>query len=253
VRALKGLEDLIDVSVVSPLMLDRGWTFDETEGASGDRVGGRGFMHEVYTSAAPDYTGRVTVPVLWDRERRTIVSNESADIVRMLNSAFDGLTGSTLDLYPAELRATIDSWNARIYPRVNNGVYRAGFATTQAAYEEAFDELFAELDALDEHLATHRFLAGDRYTEADVRLFTTLLRFDAVYHGHFKCNRQRLEEYAQLPGYLRELYQLDGVAATVDFRHIKDHYYRSHPTINPTGVVPAGPALDYGRPHGRGP
>jgi putative glutathione S-transferase len=251
VRALKGLEDLIDVSVVSPLMLSQGWTFETAEGSTGDRVGGRAFMHEVYTAARADYTGRVTVPVLWDRERETIVSNESADIVRMLGSAFDGLTGNTLDLYPAGLRETIDAWNARVYPRVNNGVYRAGFATTQAAYEEAFAELFAELDAIDAHLASHRFLAGDRFTEADVRLFTTLVRFDAVYHGHFKCNRQRLEEFAHLPGYLRELYQLPGVADTVDFAHIKGHYYRSHPTINPTGVVPAGPALDYSRPHGR--
>ncbi|KGE04474.1 glutathione S-transferase family protein [Pseudohaliea rubra] len=251
VRALKGLEGLIDVSVVSPLMLENGWTFDEAAGSSGDRIGGRAFMHEVYTAAAPDYTGRVTVPVLWDRERATIVSNESADIVRMLNTAFDGLTGSTLDLYPEDLRESIDAWNARVYPRVNNGVYRAGFATTQAAYEEAFGELFAELDAIDAHLAGHRFLAGDRLTEADVRLFTTLLRFDAVYHGHFKCNRQRLEEFTHLPGYLRELYQMPGIADTVDFAHIKGHYYRSHPTINPTGVVPAGPALDYTRPHGR--
>ncbi|MEQ8262719.1 glutathione S-transferase family protein [Pseudohaliea sp.] len=251
VRALKGLEDLIDVSVVSPLMLSKGWTFETAEGSTGDRVGGRAFMHEVYTAARADYTGRVTVPVLWDRDRETIVSNESADIVRMLGSAFDGLTGNTLDLYPAELRETIDAWNARVYPRVNNGVYRAGFATTQAAYEEAFAELFAELDAIDAHLASHRFLAGDRFTEADVRLFTTLVRFDAVYHGHFKCNRQRLEEFAHLPGYLRELYQLPGVADTVDFAHIKGHYYRSHPTINPTGVVPGGPALDYTRPHGR--
>ncbi|HBO11563.1 MAG TPA: glutathione-dependent reductase, partial [Halieaceae bacterium] len=177
--------------------------------------------------------------------------NESADIVRMLGSAFDDLTGNTLDLYPTDLRETIDGWNARVYPRGNNGVYRAGFATTQAAYEEAFGELFAELDAIDAHLASNRFLAGDRFTEADVRLFTTLVRFDAVYHGHFKCNRQRLEEFAHLPGYLRELYQLPGVADTVDFAHIKGHYYRSHPTINPTGVVPAGPALDYSRPHGR--
>jgi putative glutathione S-transferase len=251
VRALKGLEDLIDVSVVSPLMLSQGWTFETAEGSTGDRVGGRAFMHEVYTAARADYTGRVTVPVLWDRERETIVSNESADIVRMLGSAFDGLTGNTLDLYPANLRETIDGWNARVYQRVNNGVYRAGFATTQAAYEEAFGELFAELDAIDAHLADHRFLAGDRFTEADVRLFTTLVRFDAVYHGHFKCNRQRLEEFAHLPGYLRELYQLPGIADTVDFAHIKGHYYRSHPTINPTGVVPAGPALDYSSPHGR--
>ncbi len=251
VRALKGLEDLIDVSVVSPLMLSQGWTFETAEGSTGDRVGGRAFMHEVYTAARADYTGRVTVPVLWDRERETIVSNESADIVRMLGSAFDDLTGNTLDLYPTDLRETIDGWNARVYPRVNNGVYRAGFATTQAAYEEAFGELFAELDAIDAHLASNRFLAGDRFTEADVRLFTTLVRFDAVYHGHFKCNRQRLEEFAHLPGYLRELYQLPGVADTVDFAHIKGHYYRSHPTINPTGVVPAGPALDYSRPHGR--
>jgi putative glutathione S-transferase len=251
VRALKGLEDLIDVSVVSPLMLSQGWTFETAEGSTGDRVGGRAFMHEVYTAARADYSGRVTVPVLWDRERETIVSNESADIVRMLGSAFDDLTGNTLDLYPADLRETIDGWNARVYQRVNNGVYRAGFATTQAAYEEAFGELFAELDAIDAHLADHRFLAGDRFTEADVRLFTTLVRFDAVYHGHFKCNRQRLEEFTHLPGYLRELYQLPGIAETVDFAHIKGHYYRSHPTINPTGVVPAGPALDYTRPHGR--
>ncbi|MEQ9462568.1 MAG: glutathione S-transferase family protein [Haliea sp.] len=252
VRSLKGLDDLIDVSVVSPLMLEQGWTYDEAEGSSGDRVHGHRFHHEVYTRANPDYTGRVTVPVLWDRQRDTIVSNESADIIRMFNSAFDGLTGNTLDLYPEQLRPDIEHWNERIYPAVNNGVYRAGFATTQRAYEEAYAELFAELDHIDAHLANRRYLAGNTLTEADIRLFTTLIRFDAVYHGHFKCNRQRLEDYRHIPGYIRDIYQLPGIADTVDFHHIKTHYYASHRTINPTGVVPAGPDIDYASPHGRG-
>ncbi len=252
VRALKGLEPLIDVSVVSPLMLENGWTFNRDEGSSGDLVGNAEFHHQVYTRAAPSYTGRVTVPVLWDQERNTIVSNESADIIRMLNSAFDALTGNTVDLYPTALHSAIDAWNKRIYPAVNNGVYRAGFATTQEAYEEAYGALFNELDHLDAQLAGQRFLTGERLTEADIRLFTTLIRFDAVYHGHFKCNRQRLEDYRHLPGYIRDIYQQPGVAETVDFDHIKTHYYASHRNINPTGIVPAGPEIDYRAAHGRG-
>ena len=251
-RALKGLSDLMDVSVVSPLMLDRGWTFNKDEGSTGDQLAGHDYHYQIYTAAQADYTGRVTVPVLWDRKKETIVNNESSEIIRMLNSAFDGITGNELDFYPEELREEIDAWNDRIYPAVNNGVYRAGFATTQEAYEEAYAELFAELDHLDAHLADHRYLLGDRLTEADIRLFTTLIRFDAVYHGHFKCNRQRLEDFRHLPGYVRDIYQLPGVADTVDFRHIKTHYYASHRNINPTGVVPAGPDIDYGQPHGRG-
>ena len=252
VRALKGLEPLIDVSVVSPLMLENGWTFNRDEGSSGDLVGNADFHHQIYTRAAPNYTGRVTVPVLWDRERNTIVSNESADIIRMLNSAFDALTGNTVDLYPTALHSAINAWNERIYPAVNNGVYRAGFATTQEAYEEAYRALFNELDHLDAQLADQRFLTGERLTEADIRLFTTLIRFDAVYHGHFKCNRQRLEDYRNLPGYIRDIYQQPGVAETVDFHHIKTHYYASHRNINPTGIVPAGPEIDYHAAHGRG-
>lgn len=252
VRALKGLEPLIDVSVVSPLMLENGWTFNRDEGSSGDLVGNADFHHQIYTRAAPNYTGRVTVPVLWDRERNTIVSNESADIIRMLNSAFDALTGNNVDLYPTALHSAINAWNKRIYPAVNNGVYRAGFATTQDAYEEAYRALFNELDHLDAQLADQRFLTGERLTEADIRLFTTLIRFDAVYHGHFKCNRQRLEDYRHLPGYIRDIYQQPGVAETVDFHHIKTHYYASHRNINPTGIVPAGPEIDYRAAHGRG-
>ena len=251
-RALKGLEEHIDVSVVSPIMLDRGWTYVTEEGSTGDRVGGHEYHYQVYTAAKSDYTGRVTVPVLWDKQQNTIVSNESADIIRMFNSAFDALTGNTDDYYPPSLRAAIEAWNERIYPAVNNGVYRAGFATTQEAYEEAYRELFAELDHIDAHLARQRFLAGDQLTEADIRLFTTLIRFDAVYHGHFKCNRQRLEDFTHIPGYLREIYQLGGIAETVDFGHIKTHYYASHRTINPTGVVPVGPEINYHSPHGRG-
>jgi putative glutathione S-transferase len=251
VRRLKSLEPHIGVSVVSPIMLEDGWTFNEDEGSTGDTVSGHDFMHQVYTRADADYSGRVTVPVLWDRERNLIVNNESSEIIRMLGSAFDALTGNSLDLYPQDLREDIDRWNDRIYPAINNGVYRAGFATTQAAYEEAYEALFAELDRLDEHLQSHRYLCGEQLTEADIRLFTTLIRFDAVYHGHFKCNRQRLEDFSAIPGYVRELYQMPGVAETVNFNHIKTHYYASHKTINPTGVVPAGPAIDYLRPHGR--
>ncbi|GAB5452179.1 MAG: glutathione S-transferase C-terminal domain-containing protein [Halioglobus sp.] len=250
-RTLKGLDEHISVSVVSPIMLDNGWTFEETSGSSGDHLAKRDYHHQVYTDAVSDYSGRVTVPVLWDRQQNTIVSNESADIIRMLNSAFDAMTGNHTDYYPDEAKKHIDGWNDRIYPSINNGVYRAGFATSQSAYEEAYRELFAELDAIDAHLADHRYLVGDTLSEADIRLFTTLIRFDAVYHGHFKCNRQRLEDFAHLPGYVRDVYQLPGIAATVDFDHIKRHYYSSHGTINPTRIVPTGPQIDYGTPHGR--
>ncbi len=250
-RALKGLEPLIGVSVVSPLMLDKGWTFDREQGSTGDELAQRDFLHQRYTDSSPGYSGRVTVPVLWDRQRECIVNNESAEIIRMFNSAFDAITGNDADFYPEPLRSAIDHWNDRIYPRVNNGVYRAGFATSQSAYEEAYTELFEELDLLDAHLAGQRYLVGDALTEADIRLFTTLIRFDAVYHGHFKCNRQRLEDYPYLSAYVRDIYQLPSVAQTVDFDHIKRHYYASHDTINPTGVVPLGPAIDFARPHGR--
>ncbi|AGI24593.1 glutathione S-transferase domain-containing protein [Pseudomonas sp. ATCC 13867] len=250
-RQLKGLESLIDVSVVSWLMLENGWTFDKTLGSTGDKLDVLDFLHQRYTRDDAHYTGRVTVPVLWDKHEQRIVSNESAEIIRMFNSAFDGITGNRLDLYPEPLRTQIDELNERIYPAVNNGVYRAGFATTQDAYEEAFKTLFGELDRLDERLGKQRYLTGEYLTEADVRLFTTLIRFDAVYHGHFKCNLRRLADYPNLSGWLHELYQLDGVAGTVDFQHIKNHYYASHRTINPTGVVPLGPQQDFTGPHGR--
>jgi putative glutathione S-transferase len=232
-------------------MLENGWTFAQSEGSTGDDLYDSSFMHEIYTRADAAYSGRVTVPVLWDKQTETIVSNESSEIIRMLNAAFNGLTGNTLDLYPETLQSEIDAWNDRVYPAINNGVYRAGFATTQEAYEEAYTQLFAELDAIEDHLSHSRYLAGDHLTEADIRLFTTLIRFDAVYHGHFKCNRQRLEDYAAISAYVRELFQLRGVADSVDFYHIKTHYYASHGTINPTGVVPLGPDIDYTRPHGR--
>ncbi len=250
-RQLKGLEGLIDVSVVHHFMDKDGWTFETANGATGDRLFGFAFMHQVYTRARPDYTGRVTVPVLWDRERGTIVSNESSEIIRMFNSAFDGLTGNTLDFWPQDLRAAIEPVNARIYDTVNNGVYKAGFATTQAAYEEAVMPLFETLDWLEERLSGQRYLMGDRQTEADWRLFTTLIRFDAVYHGHFKCNLRRIADYPHLSGYIRDLFQVPGVAGTVDFRHIKAHYYASHTTINPTRVIPAGPIEDFTTAHGR--
>ncbi|MDH4557519.1 glutathione S-transferase family protein [Pseudomonas sp. BN417] len=251
-RKLKGLESLIDVSVVSWLMLEQGWTFDPQHGSTGDKLDGLEYLHQRYTLDSSDYSGRVTVPMLWDKQTGSIVSNESAEIIRMFNSAFDRLTGNHLDFYPEPLRAEIDALNERIYPAINNGVYRAGFATTQDAYEEAFHTLFDELDRLDALLETRRYLAGERITEADWRLFTTLIRFDAVYHGHFKCNLRRLADYPNLSGWLHELYQWPGVAETVNFTHIKHHYYASHRTINPTGVVPLGPEQDFSRAHGRG-
>jgi len=239
------------VSVVSWLMLENGWTFDKAHGSSGDALDGFDFMHQRYTADTADYTGRVTVPVLWDKKLKCIVSNESAEIIRMFNSAFDDLTGNDLDFYPAPLRGEIDALNERIYPAVNNGVYRAGFATSQKAYEEAFDDVFAELDHLEQVLDANRYLTGEYLTEADVRLFTTLIRFDAVYHGHFKCNLRRISDYPNLSNWLREMYQWPGVAETVDFQHIKNHYYGSHKTINPTGVVPKGPEQDFTVAHDR--
>ncbi|NGP52605.1 glutathione S-transferase family protein [Thioalkalivibrio sp. XN8] len=255
-RALKNLQDAISVSVVHPDMLEHGWEFRACEAGDftvGDPLFGSDYLHQVYTRAKPDYTGRVTVPVLWDRERNTIVSNESADIIRMLNSAFDAWTSAAADYYPAGLRKEIDAVNEHVYANVNNGVYRCGFATTQAAYEEAFGALFEALDWLDGLLAERRFLAGDRLTEADWRLFTTLVRFDPVYVGHFKANLRRIRDYPRLSHYTRQLYQVPGVAPTVHLGHIKRHYYYSHRMINPTGVVPLGPELDLDAPHDRGP
>lgn len=250
-RKLKGLESLIDVSVVSWLMLENGWTFDKHFGSTGDKLDHFNFMHQRYTADTADYTGRVTVPVLWDKQQNRIVNNESAEIIRMFNGAFDDLTGNDLDFYPAPLRGEIDALNERIYPAVNNGVYRAGFATSQTAYEEAFDGLFAELDRLEQLLDANRYLVGEYLTEADIRLFTTLIRFDAVYHGHFKCNLRRIADYPNLSNWLREIYQWPGIAETVDFQHIKNHYYGSHKTINPTGVVPKGPEQDFTVAHDR--
>jgi len=250
-RKLKGLEPLIDVSVVSWLMGERGWTFDRQTGSTGDRLDDFSALHQRYTADDAHYTGRVTVPVLWDRQTQAIVNNESAELIRLFDTAFDDLTGSRLDLYPEPLRAEIDQLNERIYPHVNNGVYRAGFASTQKAYETAFDELFSELDALEQRLADHRYLTGEYLTEADWRLFTTLVRFDAVYHGHFKCNLRRIEDYPNLSNWLRELYQWPGVAETVSLEHIKQHYYASHRHINGNGLVPKGPDLALGRPHDR--
>lgn len=251
-RALKGLEDAITVDVVHPLMAENGWTFDTGfPRATGDRVNGKSFLYEVYREAKPDYTGRVSVPTLWDKRQATIVSNESSEIIRMLNSAFDEVGARGPDYYPAALRDEIDAINDRVYDNVNNGVYKAGFATRQSAYEHAFTALFETLDWLEDRLARQRYLAGDRLTEADLRLFTTLIRFDAVYHGHFKCNKRRIVDYPALWGYLRELYQHPGVSPTVNFEHIKHHYYVSHRNINPTGIVPLGPELDLGMPHER--
>jgi putative glutathione S-transferase len=250
-RALKGLESMISVSVVNSYMGEHGWTFEAEPGATGDQLYGLDYMYQLYQKADPDYSGRVTVPVLWDKQRHTIVNNESAEIIRMLNSAFDGIGATPGDYYPPQLRAEIDKLNDEVYDRVNNGVYKAGFATTQDAYEQAVVPLFETLDALEQRLNRQRYLTGEQITEADWRLFTTLIRFDAVYHGHFKCNLKRIVDYPNLWGYVRELYQWPGVAETVDMDHIKGHYYRSHGTINPTGVVPVGPVLDLQQPHQR--
>lgn len=246
-RKLKGLEDMIGVTVVDALMGENGW---ELSGGSGP-VADAKYLYEIYTAAVPDYSGRVTVPVLWDTERKTIVSNESSEIIRMFNSAFDGLGAREGDYYPEPLREEIDAINASIYSNINNGVYKAGFATTQDAYDEAFAALFDCLDDVDGRLATRRYLSGDTITEADWRLFTTLVRFDPVYVGHFKCNKRRIADYENLSGYLRELYQVPGVAGTTDLGHIKRHYYASHASVNPTGIVPLGPDLDLDAPYGR--
>jgi len=252
-RRLKALESHISLSVVNWLMAKEGWNFAPGPGMVPDPVNHAQRLYEVYLAADPNYSGRVVVPVLWDRERATIVSNESADIIRMFNSAFDDVGATPGDYYPQQLRTQIDEVNARVYDHVNNGVYKAGFATTQVAYEEAVVPLFETLDWLEQRLSRTRFLCGDHLTEADWRLFTTLLRFDPVYVGHFKCNLRRIVDYPNLSGFLRELYQVPGVADTVNFQHIKHHYYESHDTINPTGVVPLGPIQDLEAPHGRGP
>ncbi|PSF05851.1 glutathione-dependent reductase [Marinobacter fuscus] len=253
-RKLKGLESHISVSVVHPDMLENGWEFRPGQEAHRDHRYGAQYLHQIYTRAAGDYTGRVTVPVLWDKERQTIVSNESADIIRMFNSAFDGLPGvvAEQDFYPQTMRAGVDEINERVYHTVNNGVYKAGFATAQDKYESAFKALFESLDWLEQRLADTRYLAGGVITEADWRLFTTLIRFDAVYYSHFKCNLKQIRDYPNLSGYLRELYQVPGVAETVDIEQIKRHYYVSQRTVNPTGIVPVGPQLDFSAPHGRG-
>lgn len=246
-RALKGLEDMISVSVVNPLMAENGWTFAPDEGVIPDPVANAQFLYQVYLRADPGYSGRVTVPILWDLERNTIVSNESSDIIRMLNSAFNGIGAKEGDYTPAELLPEIDTINSEVYDNVNNGVYKAGFATEQSVYEKEVSNLFQHLDRFEALLGKQRFLVGDRITEADWRLFTTLIRFDTVYYGHFKCNLRRLIDYPNLWSYTRELYQWPGVASTINFHHIKQHYYRSHDSINPNGIVPVGPILDLER------
>ena len=250
-RSLKGLEDSISVSVVHWHMAENGWTFEPAEGVIPDSINHANYLHEVYTAHDPAYSGRVTVPILWDRKTNTIVSNESSEIIRMFNNAFDGVGAKPGDYYPEALRTEIDEINARIYTNVNNGVYKSGFATTQAAYEEAVVPLFETLDWLEQRLSGQRYLLGDVLTEADWRLFTTLIRFDPVYVGHFKCNIRRLEDYPNLWAYTRELYQYEAVSETINMQHIKHHYYVSHTTINPSGVVPLGPELDLYIPHGR--
>ena len=251
-RRLKRLEDIISMSIVAPVMGERGWEFGDEEGTIPDIVNGKARLGDIYLLADPRYTGRVSVPVLWDKERRTIVNNESPEIIRMFNSAFAAFTEDRTDYYPAELRAEIDRINELVYKNVNIGVYRAGFATRQDVYEDAVRDVFATLDWLEARLASQRYLAGRRLTEADVRLFTSLLRFDAVYHGHFKCNLRLLADYPNLSNYVRELYQLPGITATVNLGQIKRHYYMSMTAINPTRIVPLGPELDFSAPHDRG-
>ena len=250
-RRLLGLEQAIGMTVVDPIRDERGWAFRDGPGHSQDPVNGFAYLAEAYAATDPSFDGRVTVPVLWDRETKRIVNNESADLLRMFSQELGGIAEHPVDLYPQPLRATIDEVNDRVYDRVNNGVYKAGFATTQEAYERAVRPLFELLDQLDRRLATQRYLAGDVLTEADIRLFTTLVRFDAVYVGHFKCNVRRIADYPHLSGYLRDLYQSPGFGDTVDFDHIKRHYYVTHTSINPTGIVPVGPEQDLAAAHGR--
>jgi putative glutathione S-transferase len=252
-RALKGLTDHISVDVVHPHMLGDGWTFEtDDHGATGDRLFGSRFARDIYTRADPHYSGRVTVPILWDKQQGTIVSNESSEIIRMFNTAFDAITGNTHDFWPEEMRGEIEEVNARIYDTLNNGVYKCGFATTQEAYDSAVGPLFDTLDWLEDRLSSQRYLMGDRITEADWRLFPTLIRFDPVYHLHFKCNRRRIVDYPNLWAYTRELYQWPGEAGTVNFDHIVRHYHYSHESINPYRIIPTGPVLDLDAPHGRG-
>lgn len=250
-RKLKGLEESISVSIVDPLMGDNGWMFSDAPGAIPDTVNGAGYLREIYRKADPDYTGRVTTPVLWDRETETIVNNESREIIRMLDHEFEALAANDLDLCPEDLREEVDRVIDEIYEPVNNGVYKSGFATTQAAYEEAVYALFDALDRWESVLGERRYLCGSRITEADVCMFTTLVRFDPVYHYHFKCNVRRISDYPNLGGYLKDIYQYPGVAGTVDFDHIKQHYYMSHESVNPTRIVPVGPVLDLNAPHDR--
>ena len=250
-RRLKGLENIVSLSVVHWYMADNGWTFEPDIDVIADPVYNATFLHQIYTAALPEYSGRVTVPVLWDKKRQTIVSNESSEIIRMFNSAFDHLGATEVDFYPSDQRQEIEAINQRIYRDVNNGVYKCGFATTQDAYEDAFHALFETLDWLEERLQHWRYVMGARVSEADWRLFTTLVRFDAVYFGHFKCNLRRIADYPNLSGYLRDLYQVPGVAETVKMDHITRHYYQSHKTINPTGIVPLGPELNLSAPHNR--
>ncbi len=250
-RNLKNLGNVISLSIVSPTMLENGWTFDDFPGAISDPVNNSRHLYEIYVAAKPDYSGRVTVPVLWDKKSGTIVNNESSEIIRMFNSEFNVVGDKSVDFYPVELRNAIDEINNIVYERVNNGVYKCGFATTQEAYEEACVSLFDTLDYIEKRLAKQRYLVGSTITEADWRLFTTLIRFDVVYFGHFKCNLRRISDYPHLSNYLRELYQIPGVSDTVNFEHIKKHYYHSHRTINPTGIVPVGPDLELEAPHNR--
>ncbi len=251
VRKLKGLEETISVSVVNSLMSENGWSFHSEDGGIPDTVNGCEFLYEIYLKAQADYTGRVTVPVLWDKQRHTIVNNESAEIIRILNTAFNETAGSKIDFYPETLREQIDSINDDVYEYVNNGVYRAGFATTQEAYEEGVRSLFETLDKLEATLEEQNYLCGDRLTEADIRLFTTLFRFDPVYYSHFKCNLRRISDYPNLYDYLKAIYQVPGVKETCNLQHIKSHYYRSHLSINPTGIVPLGPEINLEEPHRR--
>jgi len=251
-RALKKLDDVISLSITEPLYGKTGWEFGTTPGSTSDTANGKATMAEVYLLADPRYSGRVSVPVLWDKKRCTIVNNESAEIIRMLNSAFNAFTEVKTDYYPSALRAEIDRVNDLVYPNLNNGVYRAGFATSQAAYEEAARGVFATLDQLEQRLSGQRYLAGKQITEADWRLFTTLIRFDSVYFSHFKCNLRRIADYSNLWNYLRELYQVPRIAETVSIEQIKRHYYGSQRQVNPTGIVPIGPQIDFFAPHDRG-
>lgn len=251
-RALKGLEEHISVSVVHPDMLGEGWTFaSDFEGATGDTLFGTEFARDIYIKAQPDVTTRVTVPILWDKQRETIVSNESSEIIRMFNSAFNELTGDQQDFYPEALRGQIDEINKRVYDEINNGVYKSGFSTTQKAYDNAVHTLFEALDWVEDILSKSRYLTGDQVTEADWRLLTTLVRFDPVYHLHFKCNRKRIIDYPNIWAYTRELYQWPGVAGTIHFDHIVRHYHYSHDTINPYRILPINPEIDWQAPHGR--